>query len=95
MNKQKGRKIKKQKKIQAIICICLLFLLMVLVCRILCPQYTIVTYNYVSCETMWELLKYCPEKMYRGDFFAEIRKLNDMKDNTIYANKIYQIPIYE
>lgn len=57
--------------------------------------YRIVDYNYTKCNTLWELLKYCPEDMDIHIFLDEIRELNAIENDIVYSNRLYQVPVYE
>ena len=57
---------------------------------------SVTAYGYDTCITLWDLAdKYCPNSMDRRDFIEEVRQLNAMPDYKVYANRIYQYPIYK
>ena len=59
------------------------------------PKFVVADYTYVSCDRLWDLTKYCPQKMDKRDFISEIIELNGMSDSVVHSNRLYQIPVYE
>lgn len=54
-----------------------------------------VGYDYISGSSLWDLAMDCPEDMDKRDYIAEIMALNAMDSKTVYAGRLYQVPIYE
>lgn len=53
-------------------------------------------YGYDACITLWDLAdKYCPNSMDKRDFIEKVRQLNAMSDYKVYANRLYQYPVYK
>ena len=52
------------------------------------------TYEYHTCDNLWEFLRFCPESIDRWDYIEEIMILNGMPDKAVYPDRLYQVPIY-
>ena len=53
-------------------------------------------YEYDTASTLWELSeRYCPDSMDKRKYIDEIMQLNNMSDSTVYAHKMYMVPVYE
>ena len=56
----------------------------------------IVGYEYDTAPTLWALSeRYCPDSMDKRKYIDEIMRLNNMPDSTVYAHKMYMVPVYE
>ena len=55
----------------------------------------IVRYEYMSGTSLWDLSRDCPETVDKRDCIAEIMAINAMTGSTVYANRLYMVPIYE
>ena len=57
---------------------------------------SVTAYGYDTCTTLWDLAdKYCPNSMDKRDFIEKVRHLNAMSDYKVYANRLYQYPVYK
>lgn len=54
-----------------------------------------VGYDYKSGSSLWDLACECPNSIDKRDYIAEIMALNAMDSNTVYADRLYQVPIYK
>ena len=53
-------------------------------------------YDYDTCMTLWDLAdKHCPESIDKRDFIEEVRQINGMADYKVYADRLYQYPVYK
>lgn len=71
------------------------FLIAVMVIILCGGKMHAVGYDYVSGTSLWEIAKeHCPDSMDKRDYIAEVMKLNGMENCTVYANRLYQVPVY-
>lgn len=55
-----------------------------------------VSYAYVTGTSLWGIAtEHCPEYMDKRKYINEVMKLNGMDDCTVYAGRIYQVPVYK
>lgn len=59
------------------------------------PKKYTVTYEYHSCDALWEFVKFCPDRMDRWEYLGEIQELNGMDDMTVHPGEVYMVPIYK
>ena len=52
-------------------------------------------YEYKCTDTLWGLLEHCPKNMDRWEYLDIVMEINGMNDTTVYANRLYQVPIFE
>ena len=90
---QRERKRKRKKKLAlTVIVIIFIVIAVLLLCGMNHKKEP--TYEYHTCNTLWEFLRFCPKSMDRWEYLEEIMILNDMPDETVYPNRLYQVPIY-
>ena len=93
--RQRARKVKRAKRSISVISI---VIVVILIALLLCGSSSVqcaAEYEYKSTDTLWDLLKYCPEDIDRWDFIYEIMELNGMEDMTVSTDRLYMVPIYK
>lgn len=95
INTRNKRKHNKQKgKLKLYIAIGLIAVISIIATKGNQPK--IIGYTYDSGDTVWEMAqRCCPSEMDIRDVVREIEVLNGIENAKIYANVLYQVPIYE
>lgn len=53
-------------------------------------------YEYDTCTTLWDLAeRHCPSTVDKWDFIEEVKRVNGIENSTVYADRLYQFPIYK
>lgn len=87
---------KQAKRKRFFISIITIFTLITLILAIGSGKSEAESYTYVTASSLWEIAKeHCPDSMDKRDYIAEVMKLNGMEDYTVYANRLYRVPVYE
>lgn len=90
--KQKERRIK---LLRAILIALTVIALWLILCGQVRKNRQVVSYEYISGSCLWDLARNCPDDMDKRDYITEIMTLNNMSSETVYANRLYQVPLYE
>lgn len=87
--------LRKQKRLRLTVSILAIFAAVILLCG-LAHKPKVSGYEYDSATTLWELSeRYCPDSMDKRKYIDEVMRLNNMSDSTVYAHRLYLVPIYE
>ena len=63
------------------------------ICR---PSAEVTGYAYDSCSTLWDLAeRHCPSNVDKRDFIKEVEKANGIENSIVYADRLYQYPVYK
>lgn len=95
MHYRKHRRVKRLGQMKKIVCV----LGIITICILIIGAATgkdrvIIGYRYESTNTLWGPLEYCPEYMNRWEYMELIKELNGMNGDTVYADRLYMIPIF-
>lgn len=97
VSRMRKRKRQRRRRMAQVALTFMLGLAVIAIAILLCgskPQ--AIGYEYDSARTLWELSeRYCPDSMDKRAYIAEVMKLNAMSDSVVYADRLYQVPIYE
>lgn len=93
---RRRRKIARRKRIKRIIAVISVLALSLLLAGLAeKKECRIIGYTYDSGSTVWELAqRCCPDHMDIRDVVEEIETINGIENSAIYANRLYQIPVY-
>ena len=94
--KSRKRRRERRRRVKRGICILSIILVCLLIIGAGAGKDKVITgYEYKSTDTLWGLLKYCPEDMDRWEYLDLVMELNGMSDETVYSDRLYQVPIFK
>lgn len=96
LSRKYSKKCIRRRMIRRVLTIFIIGLAIAIMTILLCgakPQ--AVGYDYISGTSLWEIAgEHCPGNMDKRVYINEVMKLNGMDDCTVYANRLYQVPVY-
>lgn len=66
-----------------------------LLCGAMREERQVIGYDYITGTSLWDLARECPDDMDKRDYIAQIVALNALQGSVVYADRLYQVPVYE